>query len=161
MLKFTICFIKQGDKLLLINREYPAWMGSWNGVGGKLETDETPVECVIREINEETGIKPDTVDYKGIVTWEFDGVLTGGMYAFIAEIADDYVYETPRKISEGILDWKSIAWILDPENTGVAGNLPKFLPKLLNDEDLYEHRCFFKNNVLAGVESTPMGDCGY
>ncbi len=160
MLKFTICFIKQKDKLLLINREYPAWMGSWNGVGGKLETGETPLACIIREVYEETGIRLNTVDYKGTVIWEFDGALTGGMYAFIAEIPEDYVYETPRKTSEGILDWKSIAWILDPENTGVAGNLPKFLPKLLNDENLYEHRCFFKNNVLTGVESISIDGYG-
>lgn len=32
-LKYTICFIKRGDEILLLNREKSSWMGSWNGVG--------------------------------------------------------------------------------------------------------------------------------
>lgn len=54
MLKYTICFIKRADNILLLNREKPGWMGSWNGVGGKIETGETPIECILREIYEET-----------------------------------------------------------------------------------------------------------
>jgi 8-oxo-dGTP diphosphatase len=153
MYKYTICFIKQDNKLLLINREYPAWMGSRNGVGGKLEANETPLECIIREVFEETGMKLNEVKYKGTVTWEFDGVFIGGMYAFIAEVPNNLIYETPKKTCEGILDWKNISWVLDPQNTGVAKNLPIFLPKMLNDNCLYEHRCFFKGKVLQGIES--------
>ena len=68
-------------------------------------------------------------------------------------IPDDLVYETPRKTAEGILDWKEISWILHPHNTGVASNLPKFLPKMLDDDRLYEHKCIFRGSVLQGVDS--------
>lgn len=156
MFKYTICFIKQGDKILLLNREKPSWMGSWNGVGGKLEDGESALDCVLREVLEETEIKLDNVRFKGLVTWIVDGAYSGGMYAFIAEIPEDFIYETPKKTEEGILDWKKIKWIFHPENTGVASNVPKFLPRMLEDEEIYEHLFVYKEDMLIKYESKPL-----
>lgn len=154
MFKYTICFIKRGNQILLLNREKSSWMGSWNGVGGKFEKGESPTECILREVFEETGIKLKSLKYKGIVTWKTEENSIGGMYAFIAELPDDFKYETPIKMREGILDWKNIDWILNPENTGVASNMSKYLPKMLNEDCKYEHRCFFDDRGLIKVEST-------
>jgi len=41
----------------MLNREYAPTQGLWNGVGGKIEGEESPLECVIREVKEETGIE--------------------------------------------------------------------------------------------------------
>ncbi|MCK5130449.1 MAG: NUDIX domain-containing protein, partial [Clostridiales bacterium] len=46
--KYTICFIKRNDEILLLNRENDSWMGCWNGVGGRLEDGESPTECILR-----------------------------------------------------------------------------------------------------------------
>src|SRR6185437_16068507 len=97
MLKYTICFIKQGEKILMLNREYSEWMGVWNGVGGKIEPNETPLECILREVKEETGINLKTAEYKGNVTWTDGSTYFGGMYAFIAEVAESFTYHTPVK----------------------------------------------------------------
>ncbi|WJH35841.1 hypothetical protein N6H14_07935 [Paenibacillus sp. CC-CFT747] len=43
MFRYTICFIRRGNRILLLNRNAPAWMGAWNGVGGKLEPGEAPL----------------------------------------------------------------------------------------------------------------------
>ncbi len=153
MLKFTICFIKQGDKILLLNREKPSWMGMWNGVGGKLERNESPRESIIREIKEETGIVLDTVHFKGLITWSVDGNSVGGMYTYMAELPLDYRYETPIKTDEGILDWKDIQWILNPENRGVAYNIPRSIEMILFDGKCYEHRCFYMDGKLMNHES--------
>ena len=49
-LKYTLCFIRRGDEILMLNREKPSWMGMWNGVGGRMEANETPKECILREV---------------------------------------------------------------------------------------------------------------
>ncbi len=57
MYKHTLCFIKRNEEILMLNRKYDPVKGLWNGVGGKIEKGETPLENVIREIKEETNIK--------------------------------------------------------------------------------------------------------
>ncbi|WP_026909187.1 NUDIX hydrolase [Paucisalibacillus globulus] len=144
MLKYTIAFIKRGNEILLLNREASSWMGSWNGVGGKLEEDESPTECILREIREETGIILQDVTFKGTVTWNVDSKYHNGMYAFIAEVPDSYEYFTPIKTDEGILDWKKIDWILHPENTGVA-NLHYFLREMIQENHAYDYHFVYKD----------------
>jgi 8-oxo-dGTP diphosphatase len=157
MLKFTLCFIKQANKILLLNREYPSWMGVWNGVGGKLESNETARESVLREVIEETGIVLDSIEFKGIVTWIVDGNWVGGMYTYFAELPPDSHYVTPKKTEEEILDWKEIQWILHPENRGVANNIPKSIEKIVNDPNCFELRCFYEDSQLIRDEFIEIG----
>lgn len=154
MFKYTICFIKRGNEILMLNRESPSWMGMWNGVGGKLEKDETPKQCILREVKEETGISLSDVEYKGNVIWgnEESESYYGGMYAFIARLPDTYEYNTPVKMDEGILDWKNINWLLHPENMGVA-NFTYFLPKMLNDPHTYDHKFTYVGDEVTEFQS--------
>lgn len=151
--RFNICFIKQDRNILLLNREKPSWMGAWNGVGGKLEPGESPRDSVMREVQEETGLLLDRVVFKGLVTWGMNQNNYGGMYLYLADLDAHFPYPTPVKTDEGILDWKDIDWILHPKNVGVATNIPKFLPIVLQDEACYEHRCTFQDGMLIGFES--------
>lgn len=52
MYKYTLCFIQRADEILLLNRQKSPWMGSWNGVGGKIEPGESLIESIKREIKE-------------------------------------------------------------------------------------------------------------
>ncbi len=156
MYAYTICFIRQNSRILLLNRQAAPWMGAWNGVGGKLKTGEDPLTGILREVTEETGIVLSQARYKGVVSWVSDGVPKGGMYAFSAELPDGYSFPTPKPTREGILDWKELDWIMDPANRGVASNLPRFLPALLNDAVCYEHRCRFEQGRLTGFQSAPL-----
>lgn len=155
MLKYTICFIKRGNEILMLNRESSSWMGMWNGVGGKLEKDETPLQCILREVKEETGISLTDAEYKGNVIWGVDESYSGGMYAYIAELPTTYEYPTPIKMEEGILDWKNIDWLLHPENMGIA-NLKYFLPKMLNDSHTYDHKFIYEGNEVKDFQSIMM-----
>ncbi len=47
--------------------------GKWNGVGGKLEVDETPEECVKREVYEETGLRVSSLKFHGTLYFYFGG----------------------------------------------------------------------------------------
>jgi 8-oxo-dGTP diphosphatase len=55
----TLCYITKDNKTLMLHRtkkKHDAHHDKWNGIGGKFETGETPEECVIREVKEETGL---------------------------------------------------------------------------------------------------------
>jgi 8-oxo-dGTP diphosphatase len=152
MLTYTIAFIRRGNEILLLNRESSTWMGSWNGVGGKLEKKETPRDCILREICEETGIILQEITFKGIVTWNVDNQYENGMYAFVAEVPDTYEYMTPIKTDEGILDWKQVDWILHPENTGVA-NLQYFLKEMLQGNQVQDYHFVYQDDQVRHFET--------
>lgn len=59
MILATLCYLKKDNKTLMMHRvkkKDDMHEGKWNGLGGKFEPSETPEECVIREIKEETGL---------------------------------------------------------------------------------------------------------
>ncbi|MFF2090510.1 NUDIX domain-containing protein [Paenibacillus sp. NPDC058174] len=153
MLKYNLGLIRQGSRILLLNRERSSWMGRWNGVGGKLDKGETARSSMEREIAEETGIAAEafrSLLFKGMITWtSVSGTDFGGIYVYVAELPEDYRYETPIKTDEGILDWKEISWIMHPDNLGVASNLPTCLMKLLEDERCYNHHSIFDNDDMV------------
>lgn len=121
----------------MLNREKPPIMGVWNGVGGKIENGETPDEGALREVLEETGISVEHYFSKGTVCWETSNGEIDGIYVYLYEVANHLKYETPQKTREGILDWKSIDWILNPHNLGIAEMVSHYLPVLLKKEDNY------------------------
>ncbi|MEB2301691.1 8-oxo-dGTP diphosphatase [Lysinibacillus xylanilyticus] len=155
MVEFTICFLKKGDQILLLNRDFPEWMGAWNGVGGKIEKNETPLVGALREIKEETGIALLDITFKGKITWTDGTTDYGCMYAFIAELPESYHYMTPIKVAEGILDWKDLSWIFHPKNVGIA-DLKYYLPKMLDETINYEYIFTYKDNKLIDITSTPL-----
>jgi 8-oxo-dGTP diphosphatase len=155
LVEFTICFLKKGDQILLLNRDFAEWMGAWNGVGGKIEKNETPLAGALREIKEETGIILQDITFKGKITWTDGTTDYGCMYAFIAELPESYHYVTPIKVVEGILDWKDLSWIFHPKNVGIA-DLKYYLPKMLNETINFEFTFTYKESKLIDVTSTPL-----
>lgn len=158
MVEYTVCFIKRESQILMLNRNSSPLMGVWNGVGGKIEENETPSQCAIREIAEETGIEIAAVDVKGIITWTVNGIMAGLIYIIVAHLPENFEYETPKEMEEGILDWKEIEWILDPENQGVVSNVPLFLPTVLNDPKKYEYKCSYEDGKLTSFEVIPLAE---
>jgi 8-oxo-dGTP diphosphatase len=62
-------FTKDKQKVLLINKLKPEWQkGLLNGIGGKIENGETPIEAMNREAYEESGI---------LVDWLYRGIMKG------------------------------------------------------------------------------------
>lgn len=165
MLKYTICFILRDNEILMLNRQSPSWMGMWNGVGGKIEANESAEECIIREIKEETGIITDNVEFKGNVCWEANGKDLGGMYVFIAKFPESYEYPAPRRTDEGILDWKDYSWLMHKENKGVVQNIKYYLPKMLDKQGPFNFMFEYEGMDIADVkeerlteESLPAGN---
>lgn len=59
--------IEKGGKILMGKRGNVFGRGSWAFPGGHLEVNEKTTDCVIRELNEETGIKPVEIKLLGII----------------------------------------------------------------------------------------------
>ena len=87
MKQTTLCYIEENGAYLMLHRikkENDENKDKWIGVGGKLEEGETPYECVIREIQEEVGIIPENLKYRGIITFVSDLYGTEYMHLFSA-----------------------------------------------------------------------------
>jgi 8-oxo-dGTP diphosphatase len=153
MLKYTICFIKKDNEILLLNRNKKPNMGLWNGVGGKIEINESAYEGVIRETLEETGITLEEVVFAGNVIWKSSNG-ESGMHVFLADFPKGRSIHTPVKEVEGLLDWKEIDWILDPDNRGVVSNISLFLPKMLIGELGLEHKFIYKNGQIVDYSTS-------
>ncbi|PGW35582.1 DNA mismatch repair protein MutT [Bacillus cereus] len=150
MYKHTLCFINRNEEILMLNRVYDPVKGLWNGVGGKIEKGETPLENAIREIKEETNIdvEQNQIQFKGIIKWE-DSSYSGGIYVYLVELLNEFTYHTPKKVSEGILDWKEVSWILSGYNYGVGEMIPKFSTEVLYNELILEHSFVLSNHKLV------------
>ena len=81
--------------------------GKWNGLGGKLETGETPEECAQREITEESGLRAINLALKGLLTFPaFANEEDWYAFVFVADEFEGELIDSP----EGVLQW-----INDPE----------------------------------------------
>ena len=68
----TLCYIEKDNKYLMLHRikkENDINHDKWIGVGGKFEWGESPEECMLREVWEETGYTLTSWQYRGIITF--------------------------------------------------------------------------------------------
>ncbi len=101
----TLCYIHndRGQTLLIhrIKKQNDLNHDKWIGVGGKFEDKESPEECLLREVKEETGLTLTAYRYRGIVTFVSDEWETEYMHLFTA---DGFTGELSR-CDEGVLEW--------------------------------------------------------
>jgi 8-oxo-dGTP diphosphatase len=64
--------IERNGQVLLIKRTNVHGAGTWSTPGGHLEYGESPEECAIREVKEETGVNIGDVRFKGITNDLFE-----------------------------------------------------------------------------------------
>lgn len=151
--KYTLGFIHcpETDSVLLLNRQKSPWMGRWNGVGGKLEEDESPLDCIIRETQEETNLVIDTYVARGVLKWFRDGKDLGGVYLFTGTVSKEQfdLYKTPWKNREGILDWKLMEWILHEDNVGVVDNIRILFKLIFSSKESNLFHAIYEGNVLT------------
>lgn len=100
----TLCYIEKGNSYLMLHRikkEKDINKDKWIGVGGHFEPDETPEECLLREVKEETGLTLNAWRLRGIITFISNECQTEYMFLFTS---DDYSGEI-KECDEGVLEW--------------------------------------------------------
>lgn len=100
----TLCYIEKDGKYLMLHRtvkKNDVNKDKWIGVGGHFEPDESPEECLLREVKEETGYTLTSFRFRGLVTFVSGNGVTEYMSLFTA---DGFTGE-PIPCDEGELEW--------------------------------------------------------
>jgi 8-oxo-dGTP diphosphatase len=101
----TLCYVKKDGKTLMLHRmkrSDDVHIGKWNGLGGKIHMGETPEECVIREVKEESGLEIRNPSLRGILTFPaFKNEEDWYVYAFTANEFTGELVDS----EEGTLEW--------------------------------------------------------
>ena len=121
MILATLCYVKRDGHTLMIHRNKrpnDIHEGKWNGLGGKFEAGESPEDCVIREVREESGLEIRAPQLHGLLT--FTNFKGNDWYVFVYT-AQDFDGELLHDVPEGKLEWirddeilKRPLWDSDP-----------------------------------------------
>jgi len=100
----TLCHIECEGKYLMLHRVKKTVdenKDKWIGIGGKFEEGESPEDCLLREVREETGLTLHSWKYRGIVT--FVSAEWGTEYMHLFDSSD--FSGKIKKCDEGELEW--------------------------------------------------------
>ena len=100
----TLCYIEKDDSYLMrhrVKKENDINKDKWIGVGGHAEKDESPDECLLREVKEETGLTLLAYRFRGIVTF----VTTDGICEYMCLFTSDSFAGELISCDEGELEW--------------------------------------------------------
>ncbi|BFL48293.1 NUDIX domain-containing protein [Lactonifactor longoviformis] len=100
----TLCYIEKDECYLMLHRimkKIDINKDKWIGVGGHFEEGESPEECLLREVKEETGLTLTSYSFRGLVTFLSDRWQPEYMCLYTA---DKYEGEM-ISCDEGILEW--------------------------------------------------------
>lgn len=103
----TLCYIEQDGKYLMLHRvkkEKDVNKDKWIGIGGHFEENESPEECLLREVKEETGYTLTSYKYRGIVTF----VSGAGDLEYMSLFTADGFEGEQIPCDEGTLEWVPI-----------------------------------------------------
>lgn len=126
----TLCYIENNDCYLMLHRtkkKKDVNKDKWIGVGGHAEGNETPQECLLREVKEETGLWLTSYKFRGLITFISDEYEAEMMCLFTA---DGYTGELIT-CDEGELEWVKKSDV--PQLPTWEGDA-QFLKLLLEDE---------------------------
>ena len=126
----TLCYIENNDCYLMLHRtkkKKDVNKDKWIGVGGHAEGNETPQECLLREVREETGLLLTSYKFRGLITFISDEYEAEMMCLFTA---DGYTGELIT-CDEGELEWVKKSEV--PQLPTWEGDA-QFLKLLLEDE---------------------------
>lgn len=142
----TLCYIrntKENTTLMIhrVKKVNDMHEGKWNGIGGKFENGETPEECALREVREETGLTAVNPLLKGFLT--FPKFTDDDWYVFVFLIK-----EFTGKIinsNEGNLEWVKTSEIL---NLNLWEGDKYFIP-YLDKDGFFTGKFIYENNELV------------
>lgn len=140
----TLCYIEKDDCYLMLHRikkENDINKDKWIGIGGHFEDRESPEECLLREVKEETGLTLTSYRFRGIVTF----VTETGLFEYMCLYTADGFEGELLDCDEGTLEWV-------PKSKLKELNLWQgdyiFLRLLEEREDFFSLKLVYEGDVL-------------
>lgn len=84
-IKVAIAIIIKANKMLIARRNYGKYQGKWEFVGGKVKTNETSSEALIREVYEEFNLNLDNYQFFTNIKYQYPDFYLD-MDCFIVEV---------------------------------------------------------------------------
>ncbi|MHA1616182.1 MAG: 8-oxo-dGTP diphosphatase [Candidatus Njordarchaeales archaeon] len=134
----TLLYIIRDNKVLLILKKRGLGKGLYNGVGGKVEKGESIEEAVIRECLEEINVKPEKLEWRGLLEFHNDNELYGFVHVFVTE----HFKGEPKETEEAKPIWFNID---DIPYDKMWEDDKYWLPHVLSGKKIYG-RFWFINN---------------
>ena len=155
----ALCYLEKDDKYLMLHRvkrKNDVNQDKWIGVGGHALSYESPEDCLLREVQEETGLLLTDYRFRGIVTFALKDVETQYMCLYTA---NGWEGELDYNCPEGVLEWVAKEQITSLELWPgdkvffklIAQEHPFFSLKLSYDGDILEE-CVLDGKKLEWEE---------
>lgn len=148
----TLCYIEQDDKYLMLHRtskQNDINQGKWIGVGGHFKEGESPEECLLREVKEETGLVLTSYRLRGIITFLLDGWGYEYMFLYTADGFEGTPDEKAMQAcTEGTLQWIPKTQV--PELNLWEGDMI-FLKLLLENKGMFSLKLEYQGDKLTNV----------
>ena len=144
----TICYIEQDGNYLMLHRtkkENDQSHDKWLGDGGKFEKDESPDECILREVKEETGLILTSYQLRGVMTFVSDIWETEYMFIYTADEFEGELAEC----SEGDLQWIKKTEVM---NLKLWEGDKIFLKKLIDGDGFFTVKMEYEGEKLVKVQ---------
>lgn len=139
-LNSTVCYLKKDNKVLMIKFS-KKWGQVYAPPGGKFETGESPLDCILREYYEETGLKLINPKLQGMSYWRDE--VQGIIFVYIAE---EFEGNLTKISKEGCLEWLEVEELSKVKQFSQNQKFTPYLfkEKLFEGKFLLDEKC----NVL-------------
>lgn len=158
----TLCYIEKENRYLMLHRiskKNDVNKDKWIGVGGHFEEGESPEDCLLREVKEETGLTLISYKFRGIITFNCEDCPTEYMCLYTG----DKFRGTLKECDEGKLEWVDKEEI---QNLNLWDGDMLFLKLLGQEEPFFSLKLCYRRDgswyraVLNGKELELFDVCG-
>ena len=157
----SLCYLENSGNYLMLHRvkkEVDENKDKWIGIGGKFEEGESPEDCAVREIAEETGMafSPEEMHYRAVVTFVSDEWGTEYMHLFTASADRERLLQLRGKENEeGTLEWVPIEKV---ESLPIWEGDRIFLRLLAEDTPFFSLKLDYQGEKLVKHKLYPSQD---
>ena len=144
----TLCYLERGSQYLMLHRvskKVDVNKDKWIGVGGHFEEGESPEECLLREVKEETGLTLTSYRFRGLVTFLCDQWPAEYMCLYTADGFEGEMTEC----DEGTLEWVEKT-DLEKLNLWVGDKI--FFKLLVEESPFFSLKLRYENDELKEAQ---------